>query len=96
MEFFKPTHGKVVLSIVFTILLIIFALPVKPNAYCMGGGECPPMKSLSFVPISALGLFGLTIHYYAFSFTGFILELMISYFVASFIIFLKNKHTRNA
>ena len=80
----------------FIILLLIFALPVKPNAYCKSGGDCLDIKSLSFVPISALGLFGLTIHYYAFSFTGFIIEVIFSYIAVSLIIFLNNKYIRNA
>ncbi len=96
MDFLKPTRGKIILSIIFIVILLIFALPSKPNAYCRSGGECPPMSSLSFVPISAWGLFGLSNHYFAFSFTGFLIELIVAYIIAAVVIYFTNKNIRNA
>jgi len=51
-KIFKPTIGRVILTLVIFIILIIFLFPAKMNVLCEIGNQCPSIND--FVMISEI------------------------------------------
>lgn len=80
-NFFKPIIGKVILTIVIFILLIIFLLPAKLNVLCKTGVPCPPVNH--FIKITEVSN---NPYFVSLNYLYLLIELIISYLISCIII----------
>jgi len=84
-EFFKPDMSKIILTLVMIIITIIFWFLAKVNVLCKMGVPCPPVNH--FIRISEIS----GPRFISANYIYLILELLISYLISCFIIFIFNK-----